>query len=629
MCGISGFAHREINNNADEVILRRMNDIQRHRGPDGEGYHMGNGIALAMRRLSIIDLKTGDQPIYNEDRSIVLVCNGEIYNHNRLRKKLQAKGHRFATHSDVEVIIHLYEEYGEHCLQHLRGMFGFALWDNNKKQLFLARDRIGIKPLYIALDEKQTLYFASELKSLLVSEKISRDINPQGFKDLFTFGYILTPRTLFNEINHLRPGHYLLYKEGELSFHKYWGLTFSKKQSLSEQEWTEALREKLDETIKIHLNSDVPVAAWMSAGIDSSTVIALARKHLENPIQTFTLGFEHRHYDELSTQKVLYQYSDFEVPNQTITVTSEHFDLFKKYLWHCENPTTSGVDLVRLLLAQKTSDKHKVVLTGEGADEVFCGYPWYRFEKLCRPFSVLPRSIREMMILGSLGKRWKPWSSNVFLAPRKMDQLRYMNLVGAFEPGLMGRLFTDELYEQSRQEDPGYTTMSDFPEFSDWDALEQIQYMETHSRLPDMITSGLDRISMAHSVEARVPFLDHELVEMASQMPVSLKMKHLKEKYILRKTMAGYLPDEIVNRKKRGLAAPGNEWFRSNLPEFVQDMLSMSAVQKKGYFRPLYVSQLMKDHQNGHNHGRELMAILGVQLWDELFRSNRLSIEGV
>jgi asparagine synthase (glutamine-hydrolysing) len=629
MCGISGFAYKDPDRPVNKALLKQMTDIIRHRGPDGEGFHTDAGAALGMRRLSIIDLKTGDQPIYNEDRSIAIVCNGEIYNHQSLRKTLRQKGHKFTTQSDVEVIVHLYEEFGERCVEHLRGMFAFAIWDNNKKQLFLARDRLGIKPLHYSVADDGTLYFASELKSLLITNEINRDINPQSFTDLFTFGYVLTPRTLFKEINHVAPGHYLLFQKGKLSYQKYWDLSFSKKQDLKEEEWIDALREKLDETIRIHLNSDVPVSGWLSAGIDSSSIIAIANRLTDTPIQTYSLGFKDRAYDELTTQKTLEQYQGFETPNQRIIVQSDHFDLFRKAIWHCETPSTSGVDMVRLLLAEETSKKNKIALTGEGADEIFCGYPWYRFEKICRPFSIIPRPIRELLILGSIGKRWKPWSSNVFLAPRKMNLLRYVDLVSPFEPGIAENLFSSDLLENTDRHDKAYLTLTDFPGFSNWDALEQIQYMETKSRMTDFIIHGLDRISMAHSVEARVPFLDHELVEMASQMPSSIKMRRLKEKYILRKAMHGRLPDEITERKKRGLAAPSNIWLRGKLPEFAEDMFSEDNIRKKGYFKPEYVRSLLDDHQKNNNHGRALMAVLGIQVWDDLFRNGCLSTEDI
>jgi asparagine synthase (glutamine-hydrolysing) len=625
MCGISGCVYRDPDKPVNEMLLRAMTEIIRHRGPDGEGFYSGPGAGLGFRRLSIIDLATGDQPIANEDRSLVLVCNGEIYNYIELRNLLSQKGHFFQTKSDVEVILHLYEEYEADCLKYLRGMFAFALWDTNKQQLFLARDRLGIKPLFYGIGKDETLYFGSEQKSILITKCIEREINSQALHDLFTFGFALTPRTFFRKILQVPPGHFLIYKCGQISVKQYWDLSFPDKHDrkrLSEDCWAEALLDKLKEAVRIHMRSDVPVGAWLSGGIDSSTVASLMKQVTSVPIQTFSLAFENQpDYDEVGNQKTLGQFPGFEFSNQRVVFNNQHFDLFFKSLWHDENPTTSGTRIAKILLSEVSGHQLKVVLTGEGADELFGGYPWYGVDKVCHPFSVLPTSIRKLMLLGPVIPKFKPWSSQVFLAPRSMNLNRFGVLIGTFgKEKIMMDLFSNHFQEQVLNSVDGYLNMTLFPQFDQWHNFEKIQYVETKTRLVDYIIHGLDRSSMAHSLEARVPFLDHELVEFCTHIPPSLKMKYLKEKYILRKAMKNHLPPEILRRKKKGLATPSKTWLRNCLPEPIEEMLSESKLHDKGYFNVVFVRNLLKDHRSRKaDYSRALMAILGVQAWDDLF----------
>ncbi|RJP84783.1 MAG: asparagine synthase (glutamine-hydrolyzing) [Desulfobacteraceae bacterium] len=625
MCGISGFVHPDPYQPVDMGILRRMTDIMRHRGPDGEGFYSGPGAGLGFRRLSIIDLETGDQPLSNENGSLELICNGEIYNYVELRKTLVQKGHFFQTKSDAEVIVHLYEDYGVECLTHLRGMFAFALWDTDKQQLFLARDRLGIKPIHYAVAKDGTLYFASEQKSILISDQIQRDVNAQAFQDLFTFGFILAPKTLFQHIHSVPPGHYVLYKHGKVSISRYWNLSFPEKDNRradSEDVWVERLREKLKEVVSLHMQSDVPVGAWLSGGIDSSAVVSLMRGFTDIPVHTFSLGFDDSpHFDEVTSQKTLDKFPGFDFPNERVAFNQSHFDFFLKGIWHHEDPTSSGNHATRMLLAQASASRFKVVLTGEGADEVFGGYPWYRFNALLRPFAVLPRSMRRMMLQLTGTLKQRPWSSSVFLAPHKMNLNRYADFLGAFgRENIMDGVLSDQWRNHISDNPNNYLSVTDFDLYDHWHDFEKIQYMETKTRLADYIVRGLDRSTMAYSLEARVPFLDHELVELCTQIPPSLKMKYLKEKYIFRKSMANHLPPEITWRKKRGLAAPNSDWLRSELPEHIKYYFSEPQLRKKGYFKPPIVRQLLNQHREGQgDFSRALMVILSVQIWDDLF----------
>jgi asparagine synthase (glutamine-hydrolysing) len=602
-----------------------MTEMMRHRGPDGEGFYTGPGAGLGFRRLSIIDLNTGNQPISNEDGSLHLVCNGEIYNFIELRRQMTTQGHSFKTQSDAEVILHLYEAYGFDCLHHLRGMFAFALWDSKKRHLFLARDRLGIKPLFYGIGTDGALYFASEQKSILITNRVTREVNPEAFHDLFTFGFALTPGTFFRQIQQVPPGHYLLYERGRISAKQYWDLTFPEnhtRKRLSADFWAEALLDKLKEAVRIHMRSDVPVGAWLSGGIDSSAIVSLMRDFTREPIKTFSLAFENQpDYDEVTRRKTLDKFPGFETPNETVVFKNEHFDLFFKSIWHEENPSASATQLSRMALSEASSRQFKVVLTGEGADELFGGYPWYGVNKVCQPFSALPTSIRKLMLLGPVIPKIKPWSSRVFLAPRPMNLHRFSVLIGTFrKENIINFLFADPLRKLVAGRSNDYLNPTAFPRFDRWHHFEKIQYMETKTRLVDFIIHGLDRASMAYSLEARVPFLDHELVELCAQIPPSLKMKRLTEKYILRKAMNAHLPLEILRRKKRGLATPHSPWLKGVLADPVRQMLSAEEIKKKGYFNPPAVLDLLNRHQAGkENYSRALMAVLGVQVWDELF----------
>ncbi len=449
MCGITGIALADLTCPVDKNLLERMTRVLAHRGPDGAGYHRGPGIGLGVRRLSIIDLETGDQPIANEDGSCWVVCNGEIYNYIELRGHLERAGHRFRTHSDTEVIIHLYEEYGEACLEHLRGMFAIAIWDGIRQQLLLARDRLGIKPLYYAETNGPGLLFGSEIKAILASGQIDREVDACSVKNLLLFGFVLSPATMFPAVKRLAPGHFLVYRLGRVSIRQYWELNFPRSgeyESRPVDEWSERLREKLVEVIRIHLRSDVPVGAWLSAGLDSSTIVALMHQVSANSLKTYSLGFsDSPGFDELQRKPTLHTFAGFDIPNQRVVCDKDHFDLYPKTLYHLEDPTTSGVHILQMMLAAAAARDHKVVLTGEGADEVFGGYPWYRLDKFCRPFSILPLPVRRMLMLGPLIPRWNSWASQIFLAPREMGLDRYARMIGVYNGDMLPGILSAEL----------------------------------------------------------------------------------------------------------------------------------------------------------------------------------------
>jgi asparagine synthase (glutamine-hydrolysing) len=600
-----------------------MTDRLRHRGPDAEGTFSAPGIGLGSRRLSIIDLETGDQPIANEDGSIVVVCNGEIYNYVELRAELLAAGHEFRTQSDTEVIVHLYEEHGVGCVERLRGMFALALWDSSRRRLFLARDRLGIKPLYYA-ETAQTLYFASEQKALLEADDVPREISPRGVNDLLTLGFVAAPATMFAGIRQLMPGTWLRYEGGSASIHRYWDASFPPRDEraprVREDTWVEALGEKLEEVVRLHLRSDVVVGAWLSGGLDSSAIVSLMLRQLGRPVHVASLSFDSPGIDEIRTQRTLLDFPEYDLISRVRVCTAKDFARLPEALWFSEDPSASGIEILRLLAAEESAQDVKVILTGEGADEVFGGYPWFQFDKLLRPLAKLPQPMKRAMMLGSFLPNRYPRIGGMFLATPEMNAERYRVTVGWGRPTVTRRLLSADLASRAVDVE-GCAWELDLPKgFSRWHPFAQLQYYELNVRLPSFVNHTLDRCSMARSVEARVPFLDHELVEFAAHIPPSLKMKGLREKHVLREAVADCLPHEIANRKKRGLQAPTTAWLRQPLPEFAADLLSESSLRRKGYFDAAGVRRLLAEHQSSRGTWTyELFAVLSLQLWDEIF----------
>lgn len=623
MCGIAGIALKEGTRPVDVALLQAMTDRLRHRGPDAEGAFVAAGIGLGSRRLSIIDLETGDQPIANEDGSLVVVCNGEIYNYVELRAELLAAGHEFRTQSDTEVIVHLYEEHGVGCVERLRGMFALALWDSSLRRLFLARDRLGIKPLYYA-ETARGLTFASEQKAILEADGVPREFSPRGVNDLFTLGFVAAPATLFASVHQLLPATWLLFEDGSVSIHRYWDVKFPSRDEpapqIREEEWVEALREKLDEVVRLHLRSDVAVGAWLSGGLDSSAIVSLMLRQLGRPIHTASLSFNSPGMDEIRTQRTLLDFPEYDLISRVYVCTARDFTRLPEAMWFSEDPTTSGIEVMRLLTAEASAHDVKVILTGEGADEVFGGYPWFQFDKLLRPLARLPLPVKRMLLLGSLFPKRFPRVSGMFLAGPEMNVDRYRTSVGWGRPAATHRVFSPDLrLRVANAQASGWEL--ELPEaFARWHPFAQLQYYELNVRLPSFINHTLDRGSMARSVEARVPFLDHELVEFAARIPPSLKMKGLREKHILREAVADLLPREIADRKKRGLRAPTEAWLRGPLPEFAAELFSERSLRRKGYFDPAGVQELLKEHRSGRSDWTyDLLGVLALQLWDEIF----------
>ena len=621
MCGICGVAAADPRRPIDPAMVRRMTTTLWHRGPDGEGQHVGLGVGLGMRRLSIVDLATGDQPIANEDGQLILVCNGEIYNHVELRQELVRAGHRFRTRSDVEVILHLYEDRGLACVDALRGMFAFALWDASKRRLVLARDRVGIKPLHYA-ERPEGLYFGSEAKAVLASGAVPVVLDPAAMHELFTFGFPLAPRTMTAAVRRLPPAHLLVYESGRSTLQRYWSPSKTNDASPTRRsdEWAEELFACLDESVRLHLRSDVPVGAWLSPGLDSSGIVALMCRHVAMPVRTFSLGFQDPDADELRGNRTLADFDGYPLVAERDVSSNTDFDRLPEAVWHNEDPSTTGLEVPRLLLSELAGQRVKVVLTGEGADELFGGYFWYHLDRTLAPFGVLPRPVRALAGIPAVRSRW-PWASRVMRAPRALGRARLGAMIGPPAGGL------DLLRPEVRA--AAVAAAHEIPNGDDeWRGMHRtnaLRQLDLSTRLPDLVVHNLDRQSMAASLEARVPFLDHHVVELAMRIPPSVLLRGGEPKHLLRQSLARVLPPELARRRKRGMTAPRQGWLRGPLPEFAAESLSPAALRDAGYFDTGAVVRLLDAHRAARvDAGDLLLGVLGVQLWHSMFARGTL-----
>jgi asparagine synthase (glutamine-hydrolysing) len=622
MCGICGIAPREPAELPAADVVRSMTRTLRHRGPDGEGFHLAPGIGLGVRRLAIIDLETGNQPLASEDGAVTVIGNGEIYNHAELRGGLEARGHRFRSRSDVEVIAHLYEDEGLACVERLRGMFAFALWDAGRRRLVLARDRLGIKPLYYAV-AGDALYFGSEQKAILAAGGVARDVDSQGLRDLATLGFVAGERTLLARIRQVLPAHYLVWEAGRLTAHRYWDLRFpvgDAPHPRAPRSWGEELRDRLEASVRLHLASDVPVGAWLSPGIDSSAVTALMSRMVPGPLSTYSLTFEGHERDEVRAFGTLDRHPGYGLDPRLVACGPSELEHLPEAVWHAETPAALILTLPRLALARSTTEALKVVLTGEGSDELFGGYPWFRIHHTVARYASWPPALRWLAgaVARALGKQER--TVHLMRTARPMDPARYTELVGPATGRLPSVLLSGDLRRRladAASEGPAWT---DPPAFRSWSPAHQLHYYDTTVFMPNYVVPALDRASMAHSVEARVPFLDHELVEFCATIPPDLVLHRGEEKHVLRQALRGVLPTEIVSRRKRPFVAPAEGWFGHPLPDRLEHLLQRESLLATGYFDADAVTAMLAAHRAGRQRrGRLLLSVLGLQLWHEQF----------
>lgn len=623
MCGITGFLNFKPSVLEKEQIVSDMCSKIVHRGPDGQGIYHDNHVGLGMRRLAIIDLETGQQPIHNETKDVWLVFNGEIYNYIELRSILKGKGHSFYTQSDSEVIIHAYEEYGLDFVHHLRGMFGIAIWNLRTKEFVLVRDRLGIKPIYYT-NVNNSFVFASEIKCLLSFPCFSRQVNTDCIDEYFSLGYTMAPNTMFKGVYKLKPGEMLTIHDQTISKQKYWQPQLGPFIYTSEAEALEVFEEKLTEAIKIRLRSDVPFGAFLSGGIDSSLVVAYMAKILDQPVKTFSIGFEDSKYNELTYARQVAE--RFSTDHHEFIVKPDALDIIEKIVWHCDEPFGDSSAIPTYYVCQMARKHVTMALSGDGGDELFGGYDrYFKFEKL-KNLAKAPSFIRALLFksakafcLNEKNKRKIDWYQTRLNAP---PFAMYMMGVGLLQDFVKKSLYTNDLLKHAVS-DYSFPALKDFQfNWKDY-SFEKLPFVDIHSYLVEDILKKVDRMSMANSLEARVPLLDHEFVSFALQVHNNLKVKNHKGKYLMKKALAKFLPMDFIDRPKQGFALPINEWFRHELRELTQDTLLNNKFQNRGYFNQKFVTTLVNDHLALHTDNSEILWMLvNFELWHRHFIDN-------
>ena len=601
MCGIVG-----VYGTSDKSLVKKMSDKIIHRGPDDEGYYVDDHISLGMRRLSIIDLQTGKQPIFNEDGSIVVVYNGEIYNFRELKKELESKGHRFYTNTDTEVIVHAYEEYGYDFVSRFNGMFAFALWNSDKKELILARDRLGIKPLYYTfLDGK--FFFASEIKSILEYEEMERDVDKVALANYFALRYVPAPRTMFKGIFKLEPGHLIVLRDGEFRKEKYWELQYSPINA-DETHVAEKVLRMLKESVNKRLIADVPLGAFLSGGIDSSTIVALMSQLMDEPVKTFSVGFEGAEYDETPYARIIAE--KFETDHHEIFVDIDQIDLLPKIVYHFDEPVADPAAIPTLLISELARKKVKVVLTGEGGDEAFGGYEKYLHEfRMYGTFSKLPRIARVLnSSIANLLNRRRLALYFGFVAAKGSQVESYTFRLRNMDWGSLWivKNGSDEVEKLIK---------TCFDEKRDY--ISNMLYYDIKYWLPDDLLMKVDKMSMAKSLEARVPYLDHEFLSFAYNIPTRIKLGN-DGKYALKKAVLGLLPKEIIYREKHGFDVPISRWFRegSDLIEMYMD----NRLTDVKYLNTDMVHEMLNMHKQGkEEYGMVLWKVLNYVVWFDMY----------
>ncbi|MBI1765632.1 MAG: asparagine synthase (glutamine-hydrolyzing) [Acidobacteria bacterium] len=634
MCGICGTAiPRQLNRRVNADSLTRMRDALVHRGPDDAGLWLNGSVGLGQRRLSIVDLGGGHQPLSNqgcaggEDGTVWIAFNGEIYNHAELRAQLESQGHVYRTSSDTETIVHLYEEFGLAGVEQLRGMFAYAIWDAPQRRLVLTRDRVGIKPLYYLLTEDGTLHFASEIKALLAGRALKPELNYNALSDQFANRYTSGEETLFKGVKRLLPGHTLVWQDGQVELSHYWSLSFSKPaQRLSEADYIEQFRALFRDCVASHLMADVPLGMFLSGGIDSSAIAAVMSGLVKDRIKTFSVAFAEREANELDFARTVAQ--AYNTDHHEIVVSPTEFFAALPTLIYQEDEPLAHPSSVPLYFVSRLAREHvKVVLTGEGADELLAGYNKYRVTRynlqLGGVYERLLPGFARHAIKGGIERldgatRARQILQRTFLClPASLRDIYFDNFA-VFAPPLQQRLFTAETRARLTDTDP-YRTMVAYAAESDADnLLDQLLAADMQSYLHELLMKQ-DQMSMAASIESRVPFLDHRLIEFATHLPVEMKLRGTTTKYILRQAMQGVLPAEILTRKKMGFPVPLGAWFRGPFKHVVDEYVLGERALGRGFFNADYVRELAARQQAGENHAERLWALLNFELWQRRF----------
>lgn len=617
MCGIAGFVGISENTRPDaDAVLDRMCRVITHRGPDDQGTLIEGDVALGMRRLSIIDLAGGHQPISGEDGTVTIVFNGEIYNYRELQKELERRGHKFQTNSDTEAIVHAYEEFGAACVDHLRGMFAFAIWDRRRRALFIARDRVGKKPLYYTLTAQGALVFGSELKCLLEHPDVRREINPEAINAYLSLGYVPDPLSVFRGIEKLPPGHHLTFENNRIALKEYWDFTYAPTANhRSEDDYLEELRALLEEAVRIRLVSDVPLGAFLSGGVDSSTVVGLMARQMSQPVKTFSIGFHEDSFNELKYARVTAQH--FGTDHKEFIVTPDICHIVDDLVWHFDEPFADSSAIPTYMVSKLAREHVTVVLSGDGGDELFAGYTRYLVDRKRSGFARLPRAVREG-VLQPLSHRLPhgAWGRN-YIHNVALDPLdRYLDSVSVFTILNRRHLYTDDFRRQLQTDDAAAERFREYSaRVKTGEPLDSLLYIDSKTYLPGDILTKVDRMSMAASLEARVPLLDHKLIEFVTNLPASMKVRGLEAKHIFKRAARGLVPDEILDRPKQGFGMPLQQWINHQLRDRIYETLTEPRAAR-GYTSTQYVKLLLDEHRRQRrDHSRQLWALFMLELW--------------
>lgn len=629
MCGIYGIAELRPGAPVDANLVEEMGRHLVHRGPDDSGVYAGDGVALGMRRLSIIDLAGGHQPIANEDRSVWVVCNGEIYNFREIRRDLEARGHRFASDSDTEVIVHLYEEYGLDCVKHMAGMFAFALWDTGRSRLVLGRDRLGVKPLYVRRDSSR-LIFASEAKAILAVPGVDTVLDMVGLEEYLAFGYVGGARTMFEGMETLPPAALMVIENGRVAVDTYWRPAAESDNSLSDGKWASLVRDKLEEAVAAEMISDVPLGAFLSGGVDSSAVVAMMTKHSDQPIRTYSIGFDTggagAFYNELPYAREVSNL--FGTEHREILVRPNVAELLPKLLWHMDEPIADSAFITTYLVSEFARRDVTVILSGVGGDELFGGYRRYLGDFYARRYHNLPAWLRRRVVapLASLlpSDRHSPLMNlsryaRAFLESSELDfEDRYRSYVQVFGADALDRM----LVAGRRGEIDSFDQA--FQVARGGDGLNRLMRMDLMTQMPNDLLMLTDRMSMATSLECRVPLLNHQLVELAAAIPEGTRIRKRKLKHVLKQALAGVLPARILNRPKRGFGAPMGAWIREELAPLTKFLLSRDSITRRGLFDWREVGDTMARHEaRKADHTDHLLALLNFEVWARMYLDGR------
>lgn len=620
MCGIAGQARAGRGPVAAETVAA-MCAAQEHRGPDSRGLHVAGPVGLGIQRLRVIDVETGDQPIYNEDRSVVVVLNGEIYNYAELRRDLQRRGHKLQTKGDTEVIAHLYEEHGPECVYYLRGMFSFALWDQRRQRLLVARDRIGKKPLFYSFRDG-VLSFASELTALMQDQSIPRDVDPEAIDAYLALGYVPSPLSAFRAVRKLPPGHRLVFEGGELAVERYWRLDFGlKRRFASEAEMHEAIREELRASVRRRLVADVPVGAFLSGGIDSSAVVAAMAEQSPTPVKTFSIGFRDEQFDELPHARLVAE--RFSTDHHELVVEPDAVELLPKMVRHYGEPFGDHSALPCFYLAEMAREHVTVALNGDGGDECFAGYQRYSSNLLASRFERLPAGLRAS--LAAAGRRAEPpgrGGSPLQRALRFATRLdgdresRYLAQVSVFDRAARRALYGPALASATGGFEAESALLGPWREASGSDLVDQLLEVDTGVYLPGDLLAKIDVATMAHSLEARSPLLDQEFMELAAALPSSQKANRGQRKIALRGALRGWIPDQVLDGRKQGFELPVASWLRQDLQPYAREVLLDRDAGDRGWLDRAAVEKLLDEHRAGSfDHGKRIWTLLNLELW--------------